>query len=233
MTTTYAQRAQASASAQDARPYRGDAASGWLIRATLAAAGVGFVLYPLIRPFSDETSRAGARAFASPAWVWAHGIGMGAFVLLGLGTTGWLLAQLRGRAPDRRATTAVMVMWSGIGLTLPYYGAEAFGLHALGQAAVHGNSSAMRIVHGVRWEQGLWFILLGLCLLAVAAVLAAIVVWRTHRRRWAGLPLAAALLLYIPQFAAGQPVRVAHGLLMLLGCVCLATTANTRPHPAR
>ena len=35
----------------------------------LAVAGVLFVLYPIIRPFSDEASFQGAAAFASTAWV--------------------------------------------------------------------------------------------------------------------------------------------------------------------
>jgi hypothetical protein len=34
--------------------------------------------------------------------------------------------------------------------------------------------------------------------------------------------LAVAFALYIPQFAAGQPVRVAHGALILLGGLLLA-----------
>ncbi len=195
-----------------------------LTRLALIASGVGFVLYPALRPFSDETSLEGARAFASPAWVWAHSIGIVSFLLLGLGLTGWTFQRLIARPGDRRALTGLTLAWIGIGLTLPYYGAEVFGLHALGEAAVNGDAAAMEIVGSVRWEQGLWFILLGLTLLATAVVTMAVTVWRSESRRWLGLPLAAAMLLYIPQFGTGQPIRVAHGLLVLIGCLCLSMT---------
>ncbi len=38
----------------------------------LAIAGVLLVLYPAIRPYSDETSLLGAAAFAPNAWIVAH-----------------------------------------------------------------------------------------------------------------------------------------------------------------
>jgi hypothetical protein len=54
----------------------------------LALAGMFFVLYPAIRPFSDESSLRGAEAFASAAWVVAHSLAMAAFLLLTLGMLG-------------------------------------------------------------------------------------------------------------------------------------------------
>jgi hypothetical protein len=38
----------------------------------LAVSGILFVLYPAIRPFSDEVTLQGAEAFASPQWILAH-----------------------------------------------------------------------------------------------------------------------------------------------------------------
>src|SRR5437660_5388453 len=96
----------------------------------LAVAGVLFVLYPAIRPFSDETTLRGAEAFASNAWIVAHVLAMLAFVLLSLGVLG-SYAQLRRGAGEWPAALAVVLSWVA-GLTLPYYGAEAFGLHAIG-----------------------------------------------------------------------------------------------------
>ena len=58
----------------------------------MVLAGIGFVLYPAIRPFSDETSLQGARAFGSTAWVWAHSLAIVAFVLLSLALLPALLA---------------------------------------------------------------------------------------------------------------------------------------------
>ena len=43
---------------------------------SLAVSGILFVLYPAIRPFSDESSLQGALAFASPSWVLAHTLAM-------------------------------------------------------------------------------------------------------------------------------------------------------------
>jgi hypothetical protein len=93
----------------------------------LVVAGVCFLLYPAIRPFADEDSLAGAEAFASGAWVIAHLLAVLAFILFSLGLLG--LAQ---RLQTRLARSSVAVSWIGVALTLSYYGAEVFGLHAIG-----------------------------------------------------------------------------------------------------
>ncbi len=197
----------------------------------LALSGIGFVLYPAIRPFSDEKSLAGARAFGSTAWVVAHSLAIGAFVLLGLGVFG-LYVLLRDSAVSGRVAVAVALMWGGVGLTLPYYGAEVFGLHAVGGRALGRHDTALLtdMTHSIRWGAGIWFIVAGLLLLAVGAIVLATAVWRSGRlARWSGVPLAAGLALYLPQFTASQAVRVAHGVLMALGCGWLAwAMARTR-----
>jgi hypothetical protein len=48
---------------------------------SLALSGIFFVLYPAIRPASDESFLHGAEAFASFSWVLARSLAM-AFVLL-------------------------------------------------------------------------------------------------------------------------------------------------------
>ena len=93
----------------------------------LVVAGVCFLLYPTIRPFADEDSLAGAEAFASDAWVIAHLLAVVAFILFALGWLG--LAQ---RLQTRLARSSVLVSWIGVALTLSYYGAEVFGLDAIG-----------------------------------------------------------------------------------------------------
>ncbi len=65
----------------------------------------------------------------------------------------------------------------------------------------------------------------GLGLLAIGAVLAAIAVWRSGTlSRWSGLPFALGFVLYLPQFFGTQPIRVAHGLLVALGCIWVAVS---------
>src|SRR3954453_5590080 len=89
----------------------------------LAVAGVLFVLYPAIRPYSDETSLQGAAAFASNAWLVAHALAMLGFVLVALGLLA-LYRTLRDTPTERLAFLALVATWIGVGLSLPYYGAE-------------------------------------------------------------------------------------------------------------
>ena len=102
---------------------------------SLAVAGVLFILYPAIRPFSDETSLQAAQAFASPAWTVAHMLAMVAFTLVAVGLFGLYLA-LQESVAERRAFWAVVLGVLGIGLTLPYYGGETYGLRAIGEEAI-------------------------------------------------------------------------------------------------
>ena len=191
--------------------------------AALALAGVLFVLYPALRPFSDETSLEGAAAFASGRWLAAHMLAMLAFTVLGLGLLG-LHAAFQASSVEPVAYWAVVVAWLGIGLTLPFYGGEAFGLHAIGLEAVREQRAALvGLAETVRSGPGLVMFLLGLLLLAIGAVMVAVAIWRSGRfAKWSGVPLAIAFALYIPQFFASQPVRVAHGLLVALGCSWIA-----------
>jgi hypothetical protein len=195
-----------------------------LAAAALAAAGAGFAIYPAVRPFSDETSLRGAAAFASARWLVAHSTAMIAFVLLALGLFG-VAAALRETAAARRARLGAVLAAAGAGLTLPYYGAETFGLHAAGQEALRrGDAQLLTSLTGaIRWQEGIWFITAGLLLVAAGAVIIAWAIWGSRSRaRYAGIPLAAGFALYLPQFTAGQPVRVAHGLLITAGGLLLA-----------
>ena len=191
-------------------------------------AGIAFAVYPAVRPFSDEVSHQGVLAFASTRWVVAHAVGIVAFTLLGLG-----LARLADSIGRRHglARAGLAVAWVGIGLTLPYYGAEVFGLHAAGQQGLATGDVAQfdALVHDIRLGPGIWFILVGLLALAVGVMLLAAAAWpEASAPRTSLLPLAVGVALYLPQFAAPQPARVAHGLLMTAGCLLLARGIGRR-----
>jgi hypothetical protein len=192
--------------------------------AALALAGILFLLYPAIRPFSDEVSLQGAAAFGSTAWLVAHMLAMGGFALLTVGLLG-LHAGLQDSRSERLSFRTLVVGLLGVGLTLPFYGGEAFGLHAIGLEALRQHSAALVSLSAViRGEPQLTMFMLGLVLIGVSAVMAATAIWKSGTlSKWSGLPFAIAFALYIPQFFGTQPVRVAHGLLVAAGCLWIAT----------
>ena len=151
----------------------------------LAVAGLFFILYPAIRPFSDETSLQGAAAFASTSWIVAHILAMLGFILVGLGLFA-LYGTLQNAPAERLAFLALVMTWIGAGLTLPYYGAEAFGLHVLGQEAIRQHSTAIvHLAEDVRYGPGIFLFGPGLLLLGIGAALAAIAVWKSGAGTWA------------------------------------------------
>ncbi len=201
----------------------GSALGAQLTALSFVLSGVSFLLYPAVRPFSDESSLQGAQAFASPSWVLSHSLAMVGFILLTLGLLG-LCLHLHDTNGGGFAITALILSWIGVGLTLPYYGAETFGLHAAGQEALKQNDAALlSLASSIRWEEGAWFILSGLLALAAGTVLLAVALWRSgHLPRGSGIPLALGFALFIPQFMTPQPVRVGHGLLIMAGCLLIA-----------
>lgn len=88
-----------------------------LSAAALVIGGILFVLYPAIRPFSDERSLQGAAAFASTEWPVAHLLAAVAFTLLPLGLLG-LHNSMQHTAAERRGYWAVVLSW--IGVVSPY-----------------------------------------------------------------------------------------------------------------
>jgi hypothetical protein len=202
----------------------------WAPALALVLAGVCFVLYPAIRPYSDEASLQGAAAFASPAWLLAHSLAMIGFILLMLGLLG-VYSQLRATAAGGLGLAALVVTWVGVGLTLPYYGAEAFALHAIGQEALKRRDLDLfvTLTNATRFGVSIWFFGIGLLALAAGIILFAIAIWRSGvLPRWSGIPLAVAFALFIPQFYTPPFARVAHGLLILVGCALIAWAMLSR-----
>ncbi|MEJ2011704.1 MAG: hypothetical protein P8X64_05695 [Anaerolineales bacterium] len=191
--------------------------------AALIIAGIGFVLYPALRPFSDEISLEGAAAFGSSAWILAHMIAMVSFTLLLPGLFS-VYEVLRGLKVERDAYWAWIAAMTGIGLTLPFYGGEAYGLHAVGMEAVRqGNAALLDLATTIRSGPGLIMFVIALLLLAAGSIMFAVAFWRSGKfSKWSGVPLALGFALYLPQFFGNQPIRVAHGVLVALGCFWLA-----------
>jgi hypothetical protein len=199
--------------------------------AALALAGVLFAAYPIVRPYSDETTMIGARAIASGAWIAAHTFAMLGFGLLALALPAATRLISAGR--ERLSSTGALLAAVGTGLVLPYYGAEAFGLHAIAsQALASGDVSQMRLLDTVRYQPvAIASFGIGLVLLAAAGVTLAMSLWSTpaaHARRALRLGavlLAAGLVTFLPQFFAPAPLRMAHGVVLAIGCILVAAGA--------
>jgi hypothetical protein len=199
-----------------------------LAAAALAVAGLLFLLYPAVRPWHDETTAAGAVAsMGSAAWVASHLFAMIGFVLVPFGLLA-LRDAVRATRAERLAAASVVVFWLGAGLTLPYYGAEDFALHAIAREAANGTSGldVVDLADAVRnGSVAVTTFGVGLLLLGVGGVLAAIAVWRSGvLARWTGLLFGAGFALFLPQFFTPAPVRIAHGVLLAAGCLLLAAT---------
>ncbi|MGD2058616.1 MAG: hypothetical protein PVF85_05490 [Anaerolineales bacterium] len=194
-----------------------------LSAAAFTIAGVFFVLYPAIRPFSDEVSLEGAAAFASNNWIVAHMLAMVAFTLLLFGMVA-LVDSLEGTKGAQMGSWALLISVIGVGLTLPFYGGEAYGLHAVGiEAMKEQNAALLSLATTIRSGAGLVMFLFALLALAFGTIMLAIAIWRSGSYpRWSGSVLAAGVALYMPQFFGNQPLRIAHGVIMLIGCVWLA-----------
>jgi len=178
----------------------------------LALAGVLFLLYPVVRPYSDETTLRGIEVFASNAWVASHMFAVLGFILMSLG----LLVL------DRRAALVTSI---GAGLTILYYGAEIFGLRAVGLRAVsEQDPGLLAMVEAIRFNPiALSAFLLGLLLLAAGVVMAAIAIRRSGvLSKWSGVPVAVGFALFIPQFFGPPALRMAHGALIAIGFAWVA-----------
>jgi hypothetical protein len=189
----------------------------------MAVAGVLFALYPALRPYSDETSMAGAVAFASGAWLLSHSLAMVGFTLVMVGLLG-LNTLLRGTRAENFSFWALLVALPGVGFTLPYYGGAAVGHHAIGQAALRrGDPALVELAGTIRGDPQDYMFAAGLLMIAAAGVLLALAVWRSGAMaRWSGVPFALAFALYLPQFFGVPALRVTHGLLVAAGCGLLA-----------
>ncbi|OZC97281.1 hypothetical protein CH275_24255 [Rhodococcus sp. 06-235-1A] len=169
--------------------------------------GIMFAAYPALRPYSSEVGSAGADAFASSNWVLAHTFAMFGFVALGL-------AVVYG---GRRSDPAVVATWIGVGLVLPYYGAETFALHALGvDAAANSNPGLIDLADPIRYST-VQMVMFGVGLVSIAAGLVIFAL----RNRYA-MVLAAGFVLFLPQFYTPPAVRIAHGLLIAVGAIIAA-----------
>lgn len=204
--------------------------------AALGLAGALFLLYPALRPWHDETTQEGAlAAMGDGAWIASHFFAILGFILVPLGLFA-LRAAIRDTRAEPVAFAAAITTWGGAGLTLPYYGAETFGLNAMAVRAGSGTFiDLVALADAVRFAPfAVTTFVLGLALLGIGALLAAVAVHRSGSLPpWSGAPFALGFLLFLPQFFTPPAVRIAHGVLVAAGCVALAAVIWNAPARVR
>ncbi|MGH1564410.1 hypothetical protein [Mumia sp. DW29H23] len=201
----------------------------WTV-AAFVASGVLFALFPVLRPWADETTPSAdlVTAYASDRWILAHLCGIAALTLLGPALLG-LRSLLAGTPGERVAGWALGTAWAGAACAGLYFGAEMFGIHVLA-TDTPGGQPLLDLVAALR-EQPVAMTLFaaGLLLLAASGVLAAVAVVRSQRYpATSGVLLAVALVLLTPQFWGGPAVRIGHGLLYAAGCGVVAYVLGRR-----
>lgn len=195
----------------------------WLVTAALSLA-----TYPLLRPWGPEEGAGWAQDLASTAWPVAHSFGMLGFVAIALALRSaahsipW---PWTGR-PLREAETRA---WLAVALLLPYYGAEAYGLHALGRHATEqGQYDVLAAAELFRFAPlPVTTFALGLLALVLVGARLAHGVWRTGiLGRTGGLLAGLGLATYLPQFFGPAGLRITHGLVLGVGLVLVAVAAR-------
>ncbi|KAA1424879.1 hypothetical protein FE697_002940 [Mumia zhuanghuii] len=201
----------------------------WTVTAFVAS-GTLFALFPILRPWADETTPSAdlVAAFGSGRWILAHLCGIAGLTLLAPALLG-LRSLLAGTAGAVVAGWAVGTAWAGAAFAGLYFGAEIFGIHVLA-TETPGGQALLDVVTTLR-EQPVAVTLfgVGLLLLAAAGVLAAVAIARSGRYpRASGVLLAVALVLVLPQFWGGPALRIGHGLLYAAGCGVVAYVLSRR-----
>ncbi|GAA4288820.1 hypothetical protein [Georgenia daeguensis] len=192
-----------------------------------ALAGAAFVVYPALRPYSDEVTLAGAEAMSSTAWVLAHSVGMLAFMALTVAV--WSLRRTAPGLRQRPAAVAAVLTWLGVSLVLPYYGGETFALQVIAERAVtEADPGLLELAGAFRYQPvAITFFGAGLLVLAAAGVaLAAALRDAGALSRAGGLMAGLGLMLYLPQFFVAPAGRIGHGVLLAAGCAVLAVVAR-------
>ncbi len=197
------------------------------LAAPALASGLLMATYLLLRPYGDTgTPAEAAAAFASPRWLLAHLCGAGA-----LASLAWLASAWARHAPSRTASAAAAATAVGAALVLPYYGAEMYGLHAVGRAFPSG---AGALVEQVRM-QPVALSLFALGLVGLGAGLVALAVsWSREGRPGArtAWPLAVLTAGLLPQFLLPPVARMAYGVAFLVAAVAVArASGRTAPGP--
>lgn len=199
-------------------PPRTTAAAG------LVLSGLAFAAYPLVRPYGPETGIGFATDLASPLWLVAHVLGMVGFAALAFSLRALVMSGTPWRWGGRPLRMIETRMWLALALLLPYCGAEAYGLNALGRYALDHDVDAGAVAAAFRYAPfELSTFTVGLVLVLLVGVRLVHGTWTAGgATRLGGLLTGVGLATYAPQFFASPEVRMTHGIVLGLGVLVLA-----------
>jgi len=192
-----------------------------MVAVPAVASGLLMLLYLTMRPYGDagtELTMEAAAAFASPWWLVAHVAGA-----LALATYALLAVRVAAGSTGRAGPLSRATALTGLVLVLPYYGAETFALHVIGQEALTGDPAVLGVVEPIRNQPvAMTMFGVGLVLLAVSAVLLALAWVRSGTGpAWSIWPLAAGIMLFLPQFFLPPGGRMVFGVAYAVAAAVL------------
>ncbi|GAB2887308.1 hypothetical protein GCM10027026_44130 [Myroides odoratimimus subsp. xuanwuensis] len=198
-----------------------------MIGSGFVLAGLALAAYPALRPYGPETGAEGAADLASTAWLTSHALGMIGFMLIAFALRGAVQSHpwAWGGRPLREAESRA---WLAAVLLLPYYGAEAYGLGALGRHALDtGDPAVLEVADSFRYAPfEMATLLLGLGALALVGGKLATGLWAAGTTaRWGGLLAGLGLATYLPQFFVAPAGRILHGAVLGAGLVLIGAAA--------
>ncbi|MFQ6394176.1 hypothetical protein ACLMAJ_12020 [Nocardia sp. KC 131] len=192
--------------------------------AGLALAGVLFLVYETAAPRKDQDTLEGAASWASTGWAVGHVAAIFGLILIPL-AWGALQNNLQDNRSEKLAYLAATLGYIGSALSISYYGAEVYGLRAIGDRAVaDSNASLTKVGYDFRTDAiAVTVFAIGLALIAAAAIVAAVAIWRSGSlARWSGIPMAVAMVTYLPHFALPHGARIGWGALVTVGAWWIA-----------
>lgn len=208
-----------------------DGTSARRLLAPTLITGALMAAFLVLRPYGDSGSAADAAdAFGSTWWVIAHVCG--ALALAAFAAVCMRLTELVDSSAARLSRTSSLV---GIVLALPYFGAESFGLHILGQHEFTG-STTVALADEIRYQPiAIVMFAAGLILFAVAGIALALAWSRSYggllgQAAW---PLGIAIAVFAPQFVLPPMGRIGFGLVFLAAAAVFAYAVHNAENHER
>jgi hypothetical protein len=199
----------------------------------LGLAGVLFAAFPVVRPYYIDLVQNptnGALVISAPNWMLSHLLLILALSLLPFGLL-TVCAALASTNARRLALVGMVLGIAGGCLFLPVGGVEAFALPAIARLYLEGQIGTLDAIEAARSGLRSTVFLPGLVFLGSGGICTAAAVWRSNRLpRWAAVPFALGLVLFMPLLP--QAIRVIDGLLIGIGALGIARTLWREPSDA-